>query len=58
MSCHSCNELCEIDREFHDIQKNGRHEGWRASKEDTEKWIMDQLHEKTAYYYSLIEKLK
>lgn len=55
MSAHSCNELCELSEEFHDIQKHeGPHEAWYASKQEMRALLNERLHET----YKLLELLE
>lgn len=48
MSIHSCNDLCELDERFHDIQKyEGGGELWAeiggASKEEMKNYIYKRV---------------
>lgn len=54
MSVHSCNKLCDIDIEFHNIQKyEGESEAWSASPDE----MREFLHKKIEKTYSLLRKL-
>jgi len=54
MSVHSCNKLCELDDEFHKIQKyEGESEMWWATPNE----MREFLHRKIEKIYNLIRKL-
>ena len=44
MSVHSCNELCEIDDRFHDIQKHeGEYESWSSDKAEMVNFLFKRI---------------
>ena len=55
MSAHGCNELCDLDERFHEIQKyEGEFEAWSAYTEEIREILLKKIE---GYYYLLI-KLK
>ena len=54
MSVHSCNELCNIDERFHEIQKyEGESESWYASRDEMKDFLLKRIKKDM----DLIEKL-
>lgn len=48
MSAHSCNELCSLDKRFHEIQKyEGEYEFWNASKQEMKEFLWKKVGELT-----------
>ena len=54
MSAHSCNDLCDLDDKFHDIQKyEGESEVWSASRDEMKAFLLNRISE----LLELIKKL-
>lgn len=57
MSAHSCNNLCEMDRRFHDIQKyEGPYEAWYADADKMREFLAKRIAETAALIDLLAEK--